>query len=223
MEKNILGPVHHDSILGRMVGDDMRAEKAVASLPPQIREVLIRDAIRIMHEDLEVTEDSIFVRPPAKTETGGKSLDAVLPRMGRKSHLVIRDDDLKLLDAICAGAQAAAGAGFFALSTSSSSEIAALTGVLLSTFKLVRQLRAKGASVDPVMVQVILALRSRGPMELGDLVDWLNGELKYGQDRWTGETVLKHLEALKRVRLGDGTLTSFVDVDESGKWSAAGV
>src|SRR5437763_7407547 len=102
MEKRILGPVHPDSILGRMVGDDMRAEKAVASLPSQIREALIPDAIRIMHEELDVTEDSIFIRPPAKMETGGKSLDAVLPRLGRKSHLVIRDDDLKLLDAVCA-------------------------------------------------------------------------------------------------------------------------
>jgi len=120
MDRKILGPVHHDSILGRMVGDEMRAEKAVASLPQQIREALIRDAIRIMHEDVDVTEDSISVRPPAHAPSAGKSLDAVLPRMGRKSHLVIRDDDLKLLDAVCAGVQAAAGAGFFTLSTSSS-------------------------------------------------------------------------------------------------------
>ena len=60
-------------------------------------------------------------------------------------------------------------------------------------------------------------------MDLAELVDWLNGELKCGQDRWTGETVLKQLEVLKRVRLRDGTRSEFVDVDDNGKWSSVGV
>ena len=223
MEKKLLGSIHPDSILGRMVADDMRAEPSVQSLPLRIREALIRDAIVAMHEYLEVSEESISIAPTSTHVSKSSSLDAILPSFGRKSHLVIRDDDFKLLDAVCAGAQAAASAGFFLLSCTSVSEIAGTTGILVSVFKILRQLVRKAAAVDRTRIQVLLALKAQGPLTVDELVNWLNGSLTGRTDRWTNDAVVSELAEFKRVRLADGSVVSFVDETPDGKWSTSGI
>src|SRR5947209_12909377 len=94
------GRVHPDSIIGQIVADDIRAKRSVKRLPKVFQDAVVHEAITAMHElaGPDDADELLLVPPPRKTES--PKLDAVIPKLGRKEYLVVRDDDLKLLDAV---------------------------------------------------------------------------------------------------------------------------
>jgi hypothetical protein len=108
-----------------------------------------RDAIKayVEHSD-EVKRVETPTAPP-----GG--FPVLLPK-----SLAIRDDDLKILDALIDGLKAAAGAGFFLLVFTGPQATAAIAGVLMAGARLIRQLWTKSVSLSPDDHRILFILKS---------------------------------------------------------------
>lgn len=134
----------------------------------------------------------------------------------------IRNDDLKLLEAIGKGLSAAASAGFF---LGAGSIVGPLVAIGVTVAELVYRVRRKGAVLEPRQVTVLTALRTAD--------DGLTAEevaagvaaiqLSLADPSRHVKDVGEALDSLTRVRLSDGSVVQLVARTDDGKWSAAGV
>lgn len=188
--------------------ENIRNLSAMKQFPDLLQSELVKEAISAFHEEGEPLEPS---------------LEAIVPRGKGRGYFIVRDEDLGLFDAICSGLQAAAGAGFFLLNSSlSPAAIAPITAIIISTFKVLRRVIQKGTVIDSAQVQIMLALRKRGPMTVSELMKWLNKTIGTNEINWTIPKVLQILSSLKSVRLADGTIASLVAKTDDGKWGICG-
>jgi hypothetical protein len=133
---------------------------------------------------------------------------------------IIKDDDLQLLESLTRGAQAAAGAGFFAAGMPSTTVVAAAVGVAVAVFKMIRQVLRKGARVEQRQREILLLLKANPKgMTADQLLAALNASAKAN---WSLAEVETELTKLEKVRLSDGTVVAFVAVATDRTWSCAG-
>jgi len=218
------GRVDPSSILGKIIAEDICRQPSVAKLPSTVRDAIAKATIIGLHEPAQPDDDdALWLLNPRTTARSLQTLDAVFPSFGRRQQLVIRDDDLKLIDAVCAGLQAAAGAGFFLLNLTAASEIASITGVIVSIVKVLRQVARKGVLLNSTQVQVILALKKLGPVTVGAITGWLNAVAENHAPPWTDQDVLDQLVTLRNMRLRDGSGVVLVEETADGSWVAVGV
>lgn len=155
--------------------------------------------------------------------------EEVLPEVGRDSdrHALaarvgwaIRDDDLRLIEAIAQGLVAAASAGFFVDSHTSLS--GPITGLFLSLAQLVRRTRKKGARIDPNQARLLSILKSsRKPLSAEEIATSLSTKAPDAALSATEcEAVLK---TLCTVLLNDGTEVAFTACNAEGRWRTVGL
>jgi hypothetical protein len=68
-----------------------------------------------------------------------------------------------------------------------------------------------------------MALKQTGETSLTGLVNVLNHVTLVGTGHWTEERVLKTLQKLQSVRVGDGSIEAYVVQAADGRWSTNGV
>jgi hypothetical protein len=143
-------------------------------------------------------------------------------QMSATFRMAIRSDDLQLLDAVVAGVTGLVTVASLTNSPGSTFH-STVTGVAAALLKLLHRVVRKGARLNPLQVQILLALKaSAGGIELSQLVEKLNANLS-GNDEWTRHDVLAELGALEKVQLLDGTVAAFVTKDANDLYTAAGV
>lgn len=138
----------------------------------------------------------------------------------RKFRWVIRDDDLKLLDALTDAVKSAAAVGFFTAALNSSQLASATVGLLVAGAKLARQSLKKGARLEPLPFRVLLLLKANAPgglreAELLDILRRVSPELRLAD-------VLAALTGLE-CAAADGSIQRFAAKDGTGRWHANGV
>src|SRR5688572_5653618 len=74
---------------------------------------------------------------------------------------IVRDDDLKLLEALIDGCKAGAAAGFFMPSVAATAVTTSTTGIVTALLKLGRQAWRKGRRLTPLQFAVLGAIKSR--------------------------------------------------------------
>lgn len=128
---------------------------------------------------------------------------------------VIRDEDLKLVDALFSGATAAAGAGYFIGSIPTGTPlISAVTGLLTATLRLVYNIKRSGAFVSIEQAQIIQALKSnKEGMTRLRLLKFLQAK----DSAWTEEKVNDALASLVKLRTPKGFI-SLVAEDQMSRW-----
>ena len=131
----------------------------------------------------------------------------------------IRNDDLDLLTLL---APSATGIATYATMAAASPWVLAAT-LLFSVLAVARKLRAKSATLDPDECRVLMALKQTGVTSLTALENVLNHVTLVGTGAWTEERVLKTLQKLQSVRVGDGSIESYVVQAADGRWSTNGV
>lgn len=138
-------------------------------------------------------------------------------------RLSIKNDDLKILEAVTSGLQAAAGAGFFLNSSiGSSTQIAALVAIGVAVVKVIRSIRTKSArSLTPFQAYLLGILAASSPLSIDEVVSAAG--LGEPTGFWTHVSVTEILQSLSMVRLRDGTIVAFVTQGADGRWSTAGV
>jgi hypothetical protein len=177
---------------------------ARASVSPEVAEAFAAHAIQQFRE-IDLSGPGL---PPGH-------IGWVVP----KFRWVIRDDDLRLADALLKAVGAAAGANFFVGSVTAT----AVIGVASALFTMCFTIRRKGAIISERETQLLVALNaSREPLSAAELADRLNS-MKVDDNPWNVEETEHLLESLQRVRLRDGTVVAIVARDGHGLWACAGV
>jgi hypothetical protein len=82
--------------------------------------------------------------------------------------------------------------------------------LLFSVLAVARKLRAKSTTLDPDECRVLMA-------------NVLNHVTLVGTGPWAEERVLKTLDKLRSVRVGDGSIEAYVVQAADGRWSTNGV
>jgi len=133
---------------------------------------------------------------------------------------VVRDDDLKALDAGLDGLKAAATIGTVAVAFSFTQLVAGVVGVVTTAAKLMRQALKKGARIEPASMRLlcILAANRKG-LTTAELTE----VFARTEPTATEETVSSLLRTLSKTPLADGTTAALVSEDASGRWRASGV
>lgn len=142
-----------------------------------------------------------------------------------RTRWVIRDDDLKLLEALTTAATAAAGAAFFT-GGPATPVTAAVTGLVTVILQLGRRVRKHAILLTPAQHLVAMALKTLGNgAALDDIVDRVNvlAEGQHPEARWTAEDTKAELEALQRLRKTNGDVIALVAVDHEGLWGLCDV
>jgi len=141
--------------------------------------------------------------------------DSLMFRFGR---LVIRHDDLQLMNHLGQSVTAAAGVGFFVGHIPSTTLYGAIAGAIVGGFRFLNQVRRKAAVVEPdqYMILGLLKHRALAADELQALLD------AHEPDLWPQERVTAELNRLKTVRLRDGNVAAFV-AESDGKWGTCGI
>lgn len=135
------------------------------------------------------------------------------------THWFIRNDDIDLLALL---APSATGIATYATIAAASPWVLAAT-LLFSVLAVARKLRAKSATLDSDECRVLMALKQTGGTSLAGLANVLNHVTLVGTGRWTDESVLKTLQKLQSVRVGDGSIEAYVVQAADGRWSTNGV
>lgn len=148
----------------------------------------------------------------------GETLEHDGSLMFRFGRLVIRHDDLQLLNHLGQSATTAAGVGFFIGQTSSTTLYGAMAGMIVGGLKFLNQVRRKAAVVEPDQYVILGILKHRALLadELQALLD------AHEPDLWPQERVTAELNRLKTVRLRDGNVAAFV-AESDGKWGTCGI
>jgi hypothetical protein len=131
----------------------------------------------------------------------------------------IRNDDLDLLALL---APSATGIATYATVAAASPWVLAAT-LLFSVLAVARKLRAKSTTLDPDECRVLMALKQTGGASLTALANVLNHVTLVGTGPWTEERVLKTLDKLRSVSVGDGSIETYVVQAADGRWSTNGV
>jgi hypothetical protein len=143
------------------------------------------------------------------------SLGLILPRW----RWVIRNDDLKVLDAMADGMKSAAAVGFFVHAATSTQLLSAGAGMLAVVARLIRQAVVKGATVDEEELRMLLLLAANPEgLLINEVVEILNRS-----ESVSAEKVQQVLDRLAKHAVADGSTAAFVSVDGAGRWRAAGV
>ncbi|MFN7939155.1 MAG: hypothetical protein U0R19_37875 [Bryobacteraceae bacterium] len=132
--------------------------------------------------------------------------------------MVIRDDDLEVIDAICKALEAAVAAGL----VSSKVLIAALSAVIIGLVKIGRQVQAKAAFVSRDQL-VILMLLKENPLglTLRELTALSNDRKVLAMK--SEEDILATLKDLSAIALRDGSVVAIVAQDAGGMWRTQGI
>ncbi len=133
---------------------------------------------------------------------------------------VIREDDLKLVEALIDGAKAGVIGGFLLGNLTEVGIMGGAVGLLASALKLGRQVATKGQRLTPLQFAVLIVLLD--PLgataeQLLAKVDLYTGRLNEAGD------VMQALDDLRSIAVSDGTVLSLVSQDARGVWRAAGV
>jgi hypothetical protein len=190
-------------------------------IPSPLREAIAAAVVDELAESVPMTLKERWHAWKASTpELDGVTLLSwfVTPTFLPGQIYAIRDDDLKLFEALCVGINAAAGAHFVVTES-----VAAITGILLAIIKCVHNVRRKGVELNRVQGQILIGLKLRPGMSLEGLVMHLNRCRTAGAPEWTPGEVESEVRSLKEARLFDGTLVALVAEDSQGRLSASGV
>jgi hypothetical protein len=132
---------------------------------------------------------------------------------------VIKDDDLKLIEALTDGFKAGAAAGFLAGQPVKGAVAGGVVGIVAAAVKLGRQIAKKGRRLSRLEYSVIAALNG---IDVGltesQLLTWLVAQSSYTAGEIQG--AIKRLEA---IALPDGTVTALISRDADGKLRVAGI
>jgi hypothetical protein len=129
---------------------------------------------------------------------------------------LIKNDDLKLLDALLAGIVAAAGAGFFLIPPGSPTAVpSAVAGAAIAAARVIWALKKKGADLTDDQRDVVAALRA---MKTPVKADLLHKWLAYKDPSWTPARVDDCLQELTKLRFSTGKVDAVVALDGEGLW-----
>ncbi len=182
----------------------------------------------LLRRQLSVTDPTSSAFPLAARDLlsiWAQQAETVQPVRGRPAHIaalrwVIRDDDLKLLDAILDGMKASAGAGFFILGgLTVTGTAAAAAAIFAGMLKLAYNALSKGATLSVPDYSVIAVLFAQS----GGLTDQeILDRLSTSEPNWTIDQVRERLAALGEIPSRSGKI-SLVWKGADGRWRTAGV
>jgi len=135
------------------------------------------------------------------------------------SYWAIRNDHLKLVEALAAAAIAITT---YAAVATAAPAVLAVT-LLFGAAALADKLKKKSASLEEESYRVLMTLKQTGPATAARLSDALNGTRIYGLNMWTESRTVEALRKLQAVRLGDGSVEALVNQAADGLWSASGI
>jgi hypothetical protein len=174
-------------------------------------------------------DSSPGIPPELKAELGDRAgfFVEVVERRGGKyyggqlgwSYWAIRNDHLKLVEALAAAAIAITT---YAAVATAAPAVLAVT-LLFGAAALADKLRKKSASLEEEGYRVLMTLKQTGPVTAAKLSDALNGTRIYGLNMWTENRTDEALRKLQAVRLGDGSVEALVNQASDGLWSASGI
>lgn len=154
--------------------------------------------------------DREAIPPPPRPD----GLGFIIPRY----RWIIRDDDLKLLDAVSEGFKSAGAAGFFFHAVHGGPLASAIGGIVVASVRLVRQARNKGAIVSPAELRILIVLKTNPdgltPPEVAAILSQ--------SVPTTDADVRQVLNRLAKYAVGDGSTTPFVAEDGDGRWRVNG-
>ena len=125
---------------------------------------------------------------------------------------VIRDDDLKLFDALTKAISAAASLNFF---VDKSITVGFVTTIIITVVSLFYNVARKGAKLSEEQCSVLVALKA---FDIPVSANELALHMKLPED-----SVNELLVSLQKVRLSDGSVVAIATLDGNGFWQAAGV
>ncbi len=135
---------------------------------------------------------------------------------------VIRNDHLDTVALLSPAANAVATY----VAATGGSPIPLAVSLLFSLAAVAKKLRAKSSTLHSDDYKVLMALKAVGSATPADIAAVLNDGRRheiYDPIIWSSEQVLERIRGLKTVRLGDGSVESFVVELPEGKWSVNGV
>jgi hypothetical protein len=145
----------------------------------------------------------------------------VAPLLLARLGWAVRDGDIKLLDNLLGGLNAAAGASFFLHQSPTAASLVGIGGALA---KLVFSLTKKGVALDVFDAQFLGALKvASGGLTSTELATVLSEKAESELERWDGPSVEARLTRLTKMRCKDGSIVALVAVDATHRWSVAGV
>ncbi|HRI69231.1 MAG TPA: hypothetical protein PK156_33605 [Polyangium sp.] len=154
-----------------------------------------------------------FVDSNADAPSHQSSADLVVSPL----RWIIRDDDLKLVDAFSDALKVAVAAAL--LDPNGHEHLKALTASFTFVVKLIHQIRRKGATLPPHLFEVIKLLHN---VPNGLLLDDMLA--KQTEPRMTPDELQEALGTLGNILLSDGTKVSFVLKDPvTHKWRLSGI
>ncbi len=153
-----------------------------------------------------------------KIEVGRPGVHFQIGQLGW-SHWAIKNDNLKLVEILAAAALAVAA---FATVAAASPWVLAVS-LLAGCVALADRLKRKGISLTEEQYKILMALKVTGPTTAADLAARLSGQHIFGQGVWTEERAQQGLQALKTIRLLDGTTDDLVTETPDHLWSTNGL
>ncbi len=132
---------------------------------------------------------------------------------------VIRDENLRLLEVLAAGALAVTT---FTATAAASPAVLAVS-LVLGCVALADRLRKKKVSLDEKDFKIIMALKTTGPCSAATLASTLGGLHIFGNDLWDEDATVAALTRLQAVRVGDGSIEALVTQASDGLWSVNGI
>jgi hypothetical protein len=175
------------------------AERLPTNVSGPLAEALAHNFV--MYCDGSCTADD-WPRDPPENWT----VDIGAPLDYFEGHWTIRESELHDLKEVAIGvglAVAERGHGYEAVT------------VVISAVCMLWRLRRKGVSVNPLQRQVLFALRKKGPLAFGALVETVSAS----GTEWTEADIEDALTDLKAARLNDGTTEPLVHQANDGMWS----
>lgn len=134
---------------------------------------------------------------------------------------VIRDDDLKLMQAVFEGLKAATQAGFFtAAGVPIPAKWTGAVAIAAVIFTVAKQALTKGKRLDKRDFEVLYTLNSNKD---GFKSEELHKKLHSKNDSWTEEEVEERLKNLKKIPVKNGTLKSFTVQEANDRWRTVGI
>jgi hypothetical protein len=127
----------------------------------------------------------------------------------------IRDDDLKLLDAIASGTLTAVGVA------AGGPVAGAVAGACVAVVKLLWAAHRNGIAINQDQQLVMMALKAHktGCTE-EQLSEWLSVNTSVG---WSPDRVRTIVTQLEKIARRDGTVVAVTQKDSMGRWRASGV
>jgi len=164
---------------------------------------------------------------PELGKSAGGFLEVVEQSSGHKhyggqlgwSYWAVRNDHLKLVEALAAGAIAITT---YAAVATAAPAVLAVT-LLFGAVALADRLKKKSASLEEEGYRVLMTLKQIGPATPPKLSEALNGTRIYGSNMWDESRTVEALRKLQAVRLGDGSVEALVSQAADGLWSANGI